>query len=839
MHPIEEEGWRGLWSILSDRVQHFVCLAALLLISFGFFAPIHFSGRSLFATDIMQFRSMADPVIQAGEETGHTPLWMPNAFGGMPAYTVSYSPRIWQIDTIITQLRKAIWPSSHFILLLIGTYLLIVFLTKNKWAGVLAAAAYGLTTYLPVLLATGHNTKFLALCYGPWLMLAFVYVLKKPSLLSTLFFAITLAVNLRANHVQITYYFTFTIVVWWIVEVFVAVRKGHFRPLVVSTVWLVVGSILALLMVAQPYLTIFEYKAYTIRGAAAGGEATGGLEWQYAMAWSQGIGETVTLLIADAFGGGGSTYWGPKGFTAGPHHVGGVVIMLALLAIWKYRRNVVLGLGIAAMLMILFSFGEYFPLLNRLMFDYFPLFDAFRVPETWLSVVAFTLAVLAGLGSAYIVRKEKSLDEEKEKTKAVYVVVGGMIGLVILLLVSKNVFFSFERANEYEQLIQQVIVQQPDLSPDNPQVQSFVREQIATWKAERADTFSSDAVRTLVFLLLAGLILVAYRKDKLPSWAMQAVLALLVVIDLWGVDRRYFNTDILVRSERIEETIPTYNFDQYVIDRQQAAGGMGHFRVLSLEQNDPTSWARPSYHFESLGGYSAAKLRLYQDYIDQVLFTGSGQPNENALDLLNTRFVIARNQLPGTDIVYQDEQTGFMVLENPDVVPRAFFVGETEIISSAQETWQLLRSDRFDPYRTAILPEPLALETTPLDSLTIASAHLVRYTPDVIVWNVRTDAPRLLVLSEIYYPAGWTATLDDVPVPIHRADYLLRSVFVPEGDFTLTMRFEPRKHLLGIWVAGVTTVLVYLTTFLFLGFMWQQQKKGMENSDKMLENRKV
>ena len=826
------------WDRLSGWTQHAICLGALLILAFGFFAPVHFSGKSLIASDNIQWRSMAESVFEHNEQTGDETLWAPNGFAGMPAYMIKYADVVPQLDDIAQALRPYIWPTSHFIFLLLGTYLLIVLLTRNKLAGILAAAAYGLTTYIPIILVTGHNTKFIALSFAPWLALAFAYALRRPGLLSGLLFAAALAMNLRANHVQMTYYMTFLLGVWWVVEGVMAYRKKEVSSFGASTGWLALGSVLGLLMVAQPYLINWEYKAFTIRGAGGAGGG-GGLNFSYAMGWSQGWGELVTLLIPGAYGG-SELYWGPKPFTAGPHYVGGVVLLLALVALWKLRRNVVWAFGIGAFLMTLFSLGSHFQLLNRPMFDYFPLFDAFRTPETWLSMVAFALAGLAAFGLYYLVRSEPEPAAEQDKTRTVYIGSGVAVGAVVLLMVLQGAFFDFERPNERQQvarqLVQRIAQQQPNLQPSNPRVQQVIRQQVQQYMArvteQRAGKYGHDARRTLLFVVLAAAVLVAYRKEAIPRWLAASALVLLVVVDLWGVGRRYLNEDRLSTAQRIEEQIATYDFDRFILKQQEKAGGPGRFRVLSLESGSPMNNARSAFHYQTLGGYHGAKLQLYQDYIDHLLRDPkTGQFNEQALDLLNTRYIVARQQLPGTEVAYRGERTGMLVLENPDALPRAFFVGQTEVVPSPEETYQRLRSQRFNPRKTALLPRPIDFETTPIDSASTTRVSLGEYTADRITWTVATDAPRLLVISEVYYPAGWNAYVDGEQVPIYRADHLLRAVPVPEGKHKVVMRFEPQSHIWGVRLAWISTILVYGGILVLVGGAFMRRRREDEETE--------
>lgn len=825
------------WERLSDPARHGLCLALLLILSLSFFAPIHFGGQEIHGNDVVSWRAQAEAMLEYEEEAGERALWAPNVFGGMPGYLIHYPKAVPQLDTVFTMLRGFLWPTSHLFLLLAGAYFLVVYLTRNAFSGLVTAAAFGMTTYIPIILKAGHNTKFIALAYAPFVLLAFVYAMRNPSLLASLLFGGSLALQLRAQHPQITYYIMMVIGIWWLVELVGAIRNDRAERLPQvgkATGWLALGTVLALLMVAQPYLATYEYKAYSVRGAAVegGGDGAGGggMGWEAAMQWSQGPGELVTLAIADAYGG-GEAYWGPKPFTEGPHYLGGIVLALAILALWRVRSNVVYGLGLGTLFTALFALGRHAPWINRPMFEYFPFFDAFRAPETWLSVTALLLAALAGIGLDYALTRSDT--RQGERRRSIYVAFGGTLGAVLLLLVLNDAFFSFERPNERQRIVQAIQQQRPDLSPANPQVQQFIEQQIEQQKEQRAEVFRRDAIRTLLFLGAALFLLGLYRNENAPRWLAGFGLALLVVIDLWGVGKRHLNDDVLTEADTAEQQIATYGFDTFIKEQVEAAGGPGHFRALPLALN-PTNNAMPSYHYEQVGGYHGAKLRRYQNYLDHILgLNRQGPPNENALDLMNTRYIVAQQELPGTRVVYQDERTGLLVLENEDYLPRAFFVGNVEVIEEPEATWARLRDDAFDPGETALLPEPLDAPVTPIDSASTTEVTLQTHTPREIAWEVETDAPRLLVVSEVYYPAGWTATIDGEPAEIHRADYLLRAVHVPEGQHTVTMRFDPPVHTAGVWISAVSTVFVYGGVLVLVGLPYLRRRRhdGAEAPD--------
>lgn len=810
---------KSWWAAQSPVLQHIVCIAGLTVVAFYFSWATLFSGKSLVGGDTVEWRAAAQSMMEHREETGEEPLWAANVFAGMPGYLISRPDLVLQIDELPRALRKISWPFSHVIFMLLGGYWLVWYLTRDTLNSLLAACAYTMTTYLPVILIAGHNTKFIALAFAPWLLLTFVHAIRKPGMISSLLFTIALAVNLRAGHVQITYYVTFLILVWWVVLFLEARRRKTLPQFFQSTGLLAIGCVLALLMVAEYYWPTLEYKEYSIRGASAGGGA-GGLSWEYAMRWSQSPGELLTLLIADAYGG-STYYWGPKPFTGGPHYTGSIVLALAAVALWRIRSRLVAILGVAGGLMVLFAFGRHFEVLNQIMFNYFPLFDAFRAPETWLIAVALVLAILAALGLAYIVRLEPSAVAQRIKWRSVLIVFGATGGVLLFLMATGNSLFDFQKEGELQQAVAYV-AQSAGRNPSDSQViaaaEQLLDEQIIP---PRKESFTADARRSFLFIFLAGLMLIAFQRRVFPAWILQIVLTILIVLDLGGVAKRYLNTDNLSVSKYSANRVVTLDVDEYVLQRE------GQFRVLSLERKDQTGLARPSFHHESLGGYSAAKLRLYQDFLDNLLFDRStGMPNENVLDMMNVRYVFSQAPIAGALNVEYGSESGLSVYENLDVLPRAYFIGETEVVEDPDDAMLRLLDSDFDPALQALLAGPIEEDVHPIDSSSTILVNPIEYGPRQIIHEVETDAPRLLVISELYYPAGWTATLDGVPVPIHRTNYLLRGVVIPAGRHTLEMVFNPASYVWGKRISMISTLMVYGLVFFLLGLSGYRYFRG-------------
>ena len=826
--PVTRE--TSLWERQPNWVQQAICIGFLVLVAVGFCAPTVFGGRTLVGGDTVQWAATAEAMRAYEAETGVRPEWAPNVFGGMPGTMILGGSSVPGVDSVVNAFRRAgLWPLAHLLVLLLGTYFLVRYLTRSSLAGVIAAVGYGLTTYLPLILTAGHSTKFVALAYTPWLLWAFAGLVRRSpetgkmmSVLLMLWFAIAASINLRAGHVQITYYVVIAALVWWVAEGISAVRDGRAKTWLVSTGLLGVGAVLSLAMVADPYLLQAEYKTFTIRSAGPGG----GLAWEYAMAWSQGFSELLTLVIPNAYGGGGATYWGLKPFTAGPHYVGPVIAFLAIVGAVGVARRSVFAFTIAAVLMVLFSLGENLPMLNRLAFEVLPLFSAFRVPETWLIIVALLMALLAGWGAYYLQRREVTPEADARKRR---VVLGAGAVLAVLiggLWATGGGPLTFDRPDEGAQ-VAAAIAQQNGLSPADPQVRQAAAQYLQNAEAERFDLFSADAGRSLFFLFLAVGLAAALLWRRIPAWVALAGLALLATIDLWGVGRRYFNEDdpSLRRTSRIEAQIQPTEADRYLIEQVREAGGPGHFRVL------PENWSQnavPSYFYESVGGYHGAKLALIQDYFDKLLPDDSTGLNRNAMSLMSARYTVLPGLVEGYEPVLQDSQTGLVVAVDSSTLPRAFLVDSVAVVPDEAELIETIRDPSTELRRVAFLSEApdgvdVADLTGPAPDSTVAKVLMERFEPDEIVYRVTTDRPRLLVASEVYYPAGWTARVGTEAAPILRTDYLLRGIPVPAGNHIVTLRFEPETRSQGRLISWMAALIAYLGAIGLGSLLWYRR----------------
>ena len=807
-HQAATPEWFGLWDAGSEVRKHAIMIGMLMLLALVFFAPVHFSDGQLIATDTVQWRAMAESMIQMEEETGGVALWAGRVFAGMPGYMISPELSVPQVDLLMRELRLLIWPTSHMWLLLIGTYLLAFRLTGESLSAAVAALSYGFTTYIPVILAAGHNSKYIALAWAPWMLLAFLYAMQRRSVVSALLFAVALAVNLRAGHVQITYYVTFAAGIWWLVEGVHAFRGGDRAGFLRSTGMLLLGSVLGLMMVAQPYMSHAEITPYTTRGSSTGG-TQGGMAWDYAMAWSQGPGELLTLLMADAYGGASPTYWGAKTFTGGPHYFGMITVLFLALAFWKVRDRITLALSIGLLALILFALGENLSILNRPMFEFFPLFDAFRVPETWLSVAALLAALMAARGMASLVSIAESSGPLLQQP--VFRLALGFGGLLLVFNVMGTTLLSFERPGERAQIEAQIERANPGVSMSDPRVVQFVDEQLAQVTAERIEAFSADAFRSLFVVLLLGTLVYLLVNRRLPYWVVGFVVVGVLVVDLTGVARRHINTDRLSPVEDASASVRQFGFDTFLVDQRVQEGGEGAFRVLSLEFGQhPISNARPSFFHESLGGYSGAKLRLFQDFLDHLLFAGPAGVNTSALDMMDVGYLIASGPLPGFTPVFQDEETGQGVFRNDERPGRAWLVDSVAIHPGYESVWASINSPSFDPATVALITADADLNAETLTgSAGDSQVSVTQYSAEDMTFAVRSSRDRLLVVSEVFYPPGWTATIDGEETDIHQVNHLLRGIVVPAGDHEIRLAFRPASYRNSTLITSTGTGITY------------------------------
>ena len=531
--------------------------------------------------------------------------------------------------------------------------------------------------------------------------------------------------------------------------------------------------------------------------------------------------ETWSLIVPNIFGGASPDYWGPKSVTSGPHYLGALSLPFVLLALFKNRTRVMLAFFTAGTFGILFAWGEHFSLLNEFAFDYIPYFDKFRAPETWLTLTAFSYTVVAVFGlqwlTQFVSQKNKQLSE-------LYLPLGISSAIVVLLFVQVN-SMDFNRSGEVNNIANQ-IARQNQVNPNNPQVQrqaqSYVNTQLVPNREEKA---KSDILRLAIFFIVGvGLIYLIYA-DKLPLSAGLMGFTLILAIDLINVDKRYIPENAIVagnvNSERILES-QRRDLDTF-LEEQVSEGSEYPYRVFPLLDN-PYSSADAAYFYPILGGYTGAKLSIVQDvmYGQGPLNIQTQNFNPQLLDLLNVKYLtyVEGLPLPGFEPVFNSEQG--VVYENVDVFPKAFFVDSVITAQDPVTTFNYLMPGQLDLSQTAVIETSESIEAVSDSS---ASVQVTNYTGAEIEIELSRSEPGFLVLSEIYYPAGWTATLNGEEIPIYKTNYLLRGFEVPAGDHTLVLEFMPQSYKTGVLLSWISLIIQLLIAALW-GFSWFKNRQN-------------
>ncbi|MCQ2295008.1 MAG: hypothetical protein MJZ67_05080 [Bacteroidales bacterium] len=821
-------------------ITHAVIVVALLLISGIYFLPI-LQGKALPQGDLQKYEGMAKAQKDYHQSTGDYSTWCPSMFSGMPGYQITNSPQHSIFTPIKNVLTLQIFGRHNdmgiLFLYLLGFYIALVALGVSPWLALLGGLAFGLGSYNIIIIEAGHITKAWAMAMMAPVLAGMMLCLKAGSMFNTerakaishlvwggILFTIALGLQIALNHIQITFYTAIACVVMGVVYFIYSLKDKYFGRLLLSVGVLLVGVMLALACNVRHLFVNQEYMQYTMRG---GSEITvtpqdvygesyprsnnandKGLDINYAFSWSYGIGETYTLLVPGAYGGGSMEpvskesasysnfhqekmplYWGNQPFTSGPVYFGAIVIFLFIFGLIVVKGPERWWILIAALLAVMLSWGKNLMGFNGWIFDHLPLYNKFRTPSMSL-VLANVLAVLmAVLGLKEVFGKNM---DAKRTLRALYISAGSTVGIILIgLLLASGLPFSGsadqEMANQY--------------GAQWPMIQSIFMQ-------DRRHLFSTDSWRSIVFVVIAAALLWLYIK-KLASnpksaIAIIAALAIITVIDLQGVNSRYLNADNYVRNARQLEMQPAqYDME---IDQQAAMMGDHDYRVLNMAVNTFND-SKPSAFHNQVGGYSAAKLRRYQDLID---FYISYQINPNVLNMLNTRYYVTNQG---------------QVVRNPDALGNAWFVREVKNVANPNEAIMALKD--FNPATTAIFDEmDFHAEGQPNFDSTATIELEAKHPADLntLTYHTHSNCGMWAVFSEIYYEPDWKCYVDGEPTEYYRANYVLRSMYVEPGDHTIEFRNEaPTLHKL-----DNITLIFSIVTILAIGgvlFVYYRRRK--------------
>ena len=807
--------------------------AAAFVLFFGisalYFSP-QFAGEELPQHDVVQYEGMVRDIRLQRAETGEDPQWTGGMFGGMPAYLINVAyPAQAVKNTVGAVVRVIDAPAAFLFFAMLGMWLMLLMVGVNPWVGIVAALAYGLSTYLLLIIGAGHVTKSWALVYAPLMMGGIYCTLRRNPWIGGAATALFASLQIGVNHPQITYYFLMAAALFWLSEGFFALRGKRLRDFAKRTAVLLAAGVLAVGSNFSPLWYTLQHTRDTIRGgselaAADKSDGASGLDLEYATAWSYGPAESWNLLIPDFMGGDSMrsfssdgevagalreyglselagqlpAYWGDQPFTAGPTYLGAVSLFLALMGCLLARGRDKWWAIAATVLALLLAWGRHFMPFTELFFTYLPGYDKFRTVSMILVIAQWTVPLLGAVGLMYLWRNRE--EDRTRFRRALAWSLGVVGGLCLLFAVAGSAIFDFGRQAAEEQMTATFgnWFRQAGMTAELRQGldAELGRTTAEAMAAERVSIMQADAWRSFVFVLLAAGAVFLYLRRWCGRGVLVALLGVWMAVDLVSVDLRYLSADDFVPARR-NRVMPTEADRRILQDKEPG------YRVLNLTVS-PFNDATTSYFHRSVGGYHGAKLARYQDLIEWYLT----DLDESVLDMLKTRYVIV-----SPDSVIRRETS----------LGAAWFVEGILATDSARE--EIERLGEVDLRRVAVirrddLGKSARLEPESREGGFEGSIRLTEYRPNCLKYEYSADRPAVAVFSEIFYDKGWTAYVDGEEVPAFRADYVLRALQLPAAEHgTVEWRFRAPKwravesvtlvSSLAI-LAGCAAVLVYL-----------------------------
>ncbi len=792
-------------------ITHFFVLSFFALVALLYFHPV-LQGKVIYQSDIVQYRGMAEEQEEFRRQYEKEPYWTNSAFGGMPTYQLGARYPHNYIKKLDRAIRFLPRPADYLFLYFLGFYILMGCMKVDYRLAILGALAFGFSTYLIVILGVGHNAKAHALGYLPMVLGGIILTFRKKYLWGFLLTALAMALEIQANHFQMTYYFMILVGILGLAYLIDAVRKKQLRHYFGSVGLLLLAVVLGVAVNATSLMATREYAQWSTRGPSvltinpdgSPKSELDGLDRDYITQYSYGIAESLNLLVPRLFGGGVSEqlgedsrtyrylidqgvsrsqalefsnnlqlYWGDQPIVAAPPYIGAVVLFLFLLGVLLVKGRAKWWLVGASLVALLLSWGKNFPLLTDLMIDYFPLYNKFRAVSSvqiLLELCAPVLAVLA------LKAWGDPLIERAAKRRALLYSFLGMLGLGVLLLLLKS---AFDFTGGSDEILKRY----------------YGEELVGLIQRDREMVYIKDTVRTLIFIALAAGVLWLNLKERLTSRWTVLGLGLLVVVDLVGVDRRYVNAEDFVPKRRLDNAFSPTQADRQILADTTI------FRVLNLDEG--INGARTSYFHKSLGGYHAAKPRRLQDLFEYHVYRN----NREVLNMLNTKYVIQ-----------SDQEGNTRASLNPGALGNAWFVGAFIPVTTADQAIRAL--DTIQAGREAVLNVSEFSEVAPLQSKVDSTAGITlsSYRPDELVYRSHNPQEGLAVFSEMYYPEGWQAYVDGNPTSHFRVNYALRGMVLPPGDHTIVFRFEPRVIEEGSRISLVSSLLLGVLLLAGLGY---------------------
>ena len=801
---------------LKKLYPHLVAVLGFVLIAIIYFYPV-LQGKKIYQSDIVQYTAMAKEQNDFRANDHAEPYWTNAAFGGMPTYQLGAKyphDYIGKLDDVLRFLPR---PADYLFLYFLGFYGLLLVLKIDPLKAFFGALAFGFSTYLVIILGVGHNAKAHAIAYMPLVIAGFILVYKKKYVVGGLLTMIATALEINANHFQMTYYLLIFLLILSGYFIFNFIKEKEYKSLLTSIGVLLVAGILAIGVNATNLLATAEYANFSTRGKSeltfnADGSkstSTSAMTRDYITEYSYGIAESFNLIAPRLFGGsnhetlgkdssmyefminqgvpegqaadfvtGMPTYWGDQPIVAAPAYIGVVVFFLGILALIIDERRIKYVFLSGAAVALVLSWGKNFPTLTDFFIDYVPMYNKFRAVSSIQVVLELCFPVLAIMGLQSFFKVDKTKQWEGLWQSAA---IG--LGTIIILLLCKSMF-SFSGGS------------------DSYFTESYGPSFVDALKNDRKTLYSADLLRSGFFIVLTAGVLWMVIKNKIAQNTAIILIGLFMVSDLFFVDKKYVSAKDFVSSREVAVPFQETSSDAQILK------DTSHYRVFEVSGN--FSSARASYFHKSIGGYHAAKPRRVQQLFDYQI----AKNNMEILNMLNVKYLIQT-----------DKEGKEFPTANPAANGNAWFVNEVKLVNKANDEMKAL--DHLNTKKVAVFNLQLHRDKFKNASLkrnldTSGTIQLRVYKPNYIKYLSESKNEGLAVFSEIYYPNGWNAYVDGEKVDHFPVDYVLRAMMLPKGIHTVEFKFEPEVIKTGSTITLISGAGMLL---LLIGGVYYERKK--------------
>ncbi len=830
-------------------LPHTIAIIVFAIITIICFKPL-FSGKVINQSDITQHRSMSKELVDY-RNTEHTEgLWTNSMFSGMPAYQVSVLyPGNWinHVDRFFHLYLPH--PSGHIFMCFLGFFILLLCLEINPWLAFVGALGYGFSSYFFIILEVGHNSKANAIAYLAPILGGIILLMRGKHWLGFAVATLFMALELNANHVQITYYGFMIFVLVFISYFIKAIQEKNAKSFFIGAALFTMASIIGFLPNAGSLLATNEYGNYSTRGKTEltinsnlqsnKEDATSGLDKSYALQYSHGIWETCTFIIPNFKGGasaaigdvdkdalkkvdpqfreqiaGGNSYFGDQGGTAGPVYIGAIIIFLAFIGMLIVKHPLKWPLFIVTILAMMLSWGRFFEGLSHFFLDYVPGYNKFRAVSMILIIAELTLPLLAVLAiDRFIKLADKNelvklpFTNMKYDLKKLLIVSFAVIGGFCLIgYLAPTVINTFTAPNEEASIASQF----KQGGGTDAQIAEIMPGYMENLEKARMDIFKSDALRSFIFIGLAALGLFLFITKKIKSQILFAFIGVCFVADLWPIASRYLNDRNFVSKAQYEAPPQKTAADEQILQDQSL-----DYRVLNLSVG-PFQDATTSYYHKSIGGYHGAKLKKYDELISFHLFKeidvfskNLGMVKDDSTLNLLTQQIPVLNMLNTKYIIWPGREQP-VAITNPQANGNAWFVKNMKLVANADSEMVALYNTNM---KTDVVIQQKNKEgiSTANNYKAEGKIDLKSYKPNNLVYETESSTKEFAVFSEIYYPKGWNAYIDGKLTPYACVDYLLRGMEIPAGKHKVEFKFEPAIYKTGNTISITGSILVLLS----------------------------